>query len=387
MAALSVCIVDDDPMARMIAADTLAGLDYQVSECESGAQCLALFAPADPFDFDATPGAPPDVVLLDIDMPELNGFEVCRQLRAGGNESTHVIFVSGRDDMESRLQGFDAGGSDFIVKPYASQELLHHVGKSAAHVRERAAQQEQLSYAQRTAFSAMSSMGEMGAVLQFIRDSFSCLSAAQVADKALEACQSYGLNALLALRVGDVESHHALHRECTELEISILDYAAKLARIQQLGNRLVINYPNARLMVLDLPLDDAEKVDRLRDHLAIIAEGAEARTQSLRIERERAAQTEGILTAVGSLAATIADIESQQEQSRMKAHKVATDFNEKLLYMFLGMGLSPVHETRLAELAEDAMSEIAGELDQQAQMAERLRQASAALTQLLPRAD
>jgi len=383
-----VCIVDDDPMARMVAADALAGREYRITECESGEACLALFAPADPFDLDAPAAAlpdagAPDVVLLDINMPGMDGFEVCRRLRECGHEAVQVIFVSGRDDLESRLAGFDAGGSDFIVKPYSLKELHYHVTQVEAQARRLQEQAEMLSFAQKTAFSAMSSMGEMGAVLQFMRDSFTCHTLKELAARIIDAHQSYGLTVLVGLRLGDVESYFSARGECTELEISILDYVRKLGRLQQLGQRLVVNYPQVTLVVLDLPIDESEKVDRLRDHLAIIAEGAEARVLALAVEGERAAQTRGITRAVTALTATFAEIEAQQEYNRQTAHAVASQFHEKLMYAFLGMGLSTAHETRLAELAEEAMNQIAAELDHQAALAARLRETSSALASLV----
>lgn len=387
MSQFHVCIVDDDPLARMVAADALADHDYQISECESGEACLTLFAPADPFDFDASPAAaPPDVVLLDIEMPGMNGYEVCRRLRADGQE-TQVIFVSGHDDLESRLAAFDAGGSDFIVKPYAAKELQHHVRKIEAQACRQREQAEMLSFAQKTAFSAMSSMGEMGAVLQFIRESFTCHDAAGLAGKIIDAHRAYDLNVLVELRVGQQDSYYSTHGACTELEISILDYARKLGRLQQTGNRLVVNYPHVTLVVFDLPLDDKDKVDRLRDHLAIIAEGAEARVHGLQIETSRAAQARGIVSAVNALTATFAEIEARQDANRQLTLDVASEYHEQLLYIFIGMGLSTVQEARLAELAEDAMNRIASAMNDQAALAARLRQTSAALADLARQTD
>ncbi len=378
-----VCIVDDDPMARMIAADALAGRDYRVSECASGADCLALFAAADPFDFDAAPAAPPDVVLLDIEMPEMDGYEVCRRLRAEGNAGTHVIFVSGRDDLESRLASFDAGGSDFIVKPYAPKELQHHVAKIEALAQQHREQAEMLSYAQKTAFSAMSSMGEMGAVLQFMRDSFSCRTAAALAGRVVDAHRAYGLSALVGLRVGDADTYSCGQDERSELEVSILDYARKLGRLQQLGNRLVLNYPGITLVVLDLPLDDPERVDRLRDHLALIAEGASARVQGLEIEAARAAQSRGIVAAVNALTETWRQTEALRASNHQAVLDVAGSFDEKLLYAFVGMGLTAAQETQITEMASQAMGEIAGLLTRQAELEQRLREVTMALERLV----
>ncbi|MDX9994447.1 MAG: response regulator [Rhodocyclaceae bacterium] len=378
-----VCIVDDDPMARMVAADALGGRDYQISECATGAACLALFAAGDPFDFDATPVAPPDVVLLDIEMPEMDGYEVCRRLREGGHDGTQVIFVSGRDDLESRLASFDAGGSDFIVKPYAPKELQHHVAKVEQLALRQREHAEMLSYAQKTAFSAMSSMGEMGAVLQFMRDSFACQDAAALAERIIEAHRAYGLAVLVGLRVGDSDTYASSQGDQTELEASILDYARKLGRLQQLGNRLVLNYPHITLVVLDLPLADKEKVDRLRDHLALIAEGAAARVQGLELEAARAAQARGIVAAVNALTETFKQTAALRASNHRAVLDVAGSFDEKLIYAFLGMGLTTAQETQLTELAKDAMGEIAGLLASQAELEQRLREVTLALERLV----
>jgi len=382
MSTFHVCIVDDDPMARMVAADALEGHDCTIIECESGEDCLALFAAPDSFDLDAPPVRTPDIILLDINMPGIDGYEVCRRLRADGH-TTQIIFVSGRDDLESRLAGFDAGGSDFIVKPYSLKELHYHVARVEAQAQRLQEKEQMLAYAQQTAFSAMSSMGEMGAVLQFIRDSFTCATPTDLADKILAGLQSYGLNALISLKLGDRHFNRSLQGECTELEISILDYARKLTRIQQLGQRLVINYPDATLVVLDLPLDDADKVGRLRDHLAIIADGAEARLHALATEAERAIQAEGIRQAISVLTSTFIDIEKQQETNRLTARNVAIQFNEKLFYAFLGMGLSPQQEHTIAGLADEAMGDIVASLNSQAELSARLNKTTQALTELV----
>lgn len=371
-----VCIVDDDPMARMIAADALAEFHCRITECETGAECLALFDP-----FASEPA--PDLVLLDIEMPEMDGYEVCRRLRSEGNDAVQIIFVSGHDDLDSRLTGFDVGGSGFVVKPYALKELKHHVALVAAQARRQSDQSEQLNYARKTAFSAMSSMGEMGAVLQFMRDSFACRDTNDLAHKVFDVTRAYDLTALLALRHGDQVDCFNYAGTGNELEISILDYVRHMPRIQQLGDRLVINYPQASLVVLDLPTGDSEKVDRLRDHLAIVAEGADARVQGMTLEAEQAAQAQGIREAIVALASTFKKTEELQEIHRRTALDVAKSFHEKLLYAFLSMGLSEQQERELTELADGSMEEIAALMEEQATLALRLQDVTARLQGLL----
>ena len=78
-----------------------------------------------------------DVVLLDVNLPQIDGFEVCRRLRAG-EVWTPVLFLSGRTGVEDRVAGLDAGGDDYLVKPFALEELdarLRAVGRREARPR------------------------------------------------------------------------------------------------------------------------------------------------------------------------------------------------------------------------------------------------------------
>ncbi|MBA2560950.1 MAG: response regulator transcription factor, partial [Propionibacteriales bacterium] len=69
--------------------------------------------------------APPDLVVLDVMMPGLDGLEVCRRLRAGGD--VPVLMLTARDEVADRVQGLDAGADDYLAKPFALEELLARV--------------------------------------------------------------------------------------------------------------------------------------------------------------------------------------------------------------------------------------------------------------------
>jgi two-component system response regulator MprA len=68
---------------------------------------------------------PPDLVVLDIMLPGLDGYEVCRRLRAGGSIS--ILMLTAKDAVSDRVKGFDAGADDYVVKPFAFEELIARV--------------------------------------------------------------------------------------------------------------------------------------------------------------------------------------------------------------------------------------------------------------------
>ena len=73
----------------------------------------------------------PDLIVLDVMLPDLDGFEVCRRLRAEGDR-TPVLFLTARDATEDKVRGLTLGGDDYLVKPFSLEELVARVAGRAA---------------------------------------------------------------------------------------------------------------------------------------------------------------------------------------------------------------------------------------------------------------
>ncbi|MBE9156601.1 response regulator [Nodosilinea sp. LEGE 06152] len=143
-----ILLVDDLADNIRILVDTLSGQGYRIRAVRNGAMALI-----------GAKAAPPDVILLDIRMPLMDGFEVCRQLKADATtRHIPVIFLSALDEASDRIRAFDAGGADYISKPFLAVEVRarvqHHLTIRQLR-RQVMAQQERLaSVAQQTAEQA-----------------------------------------------------------------------------------------------------------------------------------------------------------------------------------------------------------------------------------------
>jgi two-component system response regulator MprA len=112
---MRILVVDDEPAVRD-AVDRALRLDgHEVALAEDGRAAL-----------DAVAAAPPDALVLDLLMPHVDGLEVCRRLRAAGDR-TPVLVLTARDAIADRVRGLDAGADDYLVKPFALEELLARV--------------------------------------------------------------------------------------------------------------------------------------------------------------------------------------------------------------------------------------------------------------------
>src|SRR5689334_14206805 len=107
-----VLVVDDDPKILSLLRRGLSFEGYQVETAEDGLGALT-----------AARDQPPDLVVLDVMMPGLDGLEVCRRLRAGA-EDVPILMLTARDTVPDRVAGLDAGADDYLVKPFAFPELL-----------------------------------------------------------------------------------------------------------------------------------------------------------------------------------------------------------------------------------------------------------------------
>ena len=108
-------MVDDEPAVRDALERALKAQHYAVSTAVDGRQAL-----------EAVADDPPELLLLDVLMPVMDGFEACRRLRELGDR-TPVLMLTARDAVGDRVEGLDAGADDYVVKPFALEELLARV--------------------------------------------------------------------------------------------------------------------------------------------------------------------------------------------------------------------------------------------------------------------
>jgi two-component system response regulator MprA len=109
---MRILVVDDDPAVSGALNRALRLEGYEVTLAADGPQALEEIAIR-----------PPDAVVLDIGLPTIDGLDVCRRLRAAGDD-TPVLMLTARDAINDRVQGLDAGADDYLVKPFALAELL-----------------------------------------------------------------------------------------------------------------------------------------------------------------------------------------------------------------------------------------------------------------------
>jgi two-component system OmpR family response regulator len=108
-------VVDDEAMILELLSGSLRLAGFEVLTAASGAEAVQ-----------AAASGRPDLVLLDVMMPDGDGFETLRRMRSGGAE-VPVIFLTARDEVSDRVRGFAVGGDDYVTKPFSLEELLGRI--------------------------------------------------------------------------------------------------------------------------------------------------------------------------------------------------------------------------------------------------------------------
>lgn len=265
----NIFIVDDDPISRHVLKAFLKDSGYTVTEFASGESILN------------TQQRLSGLILMDVEMPGINGIETCRRLKDLVDNQIRFIFISAHDNMETRLKAYDAGGSDYICKPYSRAELIRKVKVAEEDFHHHQGIMIRAEVAQQAAFSAISNLGENGILFDFLRTSHTIATVDELAASIRKAIKDFGLSVLLEIRHQGKNLCYSNNTECTPLEQAILEHARSKGRMVWIKECLVVNYDLITMVISGFDQEDEALVGRQRDHLAFIAEASNARIESL----------------------------------------------------------------------------------------------------------
>ena len=369
--AFKVFVVDDDPAVRDIICAILEE-EYPVQSFESAEECLAALAEKRP-----------DLILLDINLPGMNGYTLCRQLKNDSQlRQIPVMFVSGHDSPEERIAGYDAGGEDFIVKPFEPEELLRKVKVAQNMVRNQRTLAEQIEEAEHLSSLVIASMDETGILLQFMSKLIAMDNAQEIAEGLLELLHRYRLDGVVQVRMEGEPLTLSAAGTNLPLEVSVIEHVRDQGRIFEFSRRSVHNFERVTLMINNLPLDDPDYCGRLRDHLSVAAQGVDSRLKALLAEERSRRTQEGIQQALENVGNTIMELHEAHKENAEASSVLIVGLQETLLNSFYKLGLTDNQEKFLQNMVGDFMAQMVALLDRGIQTQDALSRLSNQLADL-----
>jgi len=291
--------VDDDSIARTLLRKVLAN-QFDIVSATSGAEALKICS-----------DHLPDLVLLDVMMPDMDGYETCRKLREFTN--IPIIFVTANNTLDIHLNAFDAGGDDIITKPVVKEILLRKVSLAIQRKNENQFLRSEKDSMQSMAMNFLSAIGESGVLQQFMQASLTCGSPELLGSNLVEAIRKFGLECSVLIRMDNACSIHSTHSEPNEIERTVLEQSVAMGRIFQFKQKLVVNYDHVSVIVNNMPSEESEKSGRVRDNITMLTEMTDTlcgnvsmrQTSHFRAEQFQVAMTTGFF-----------EIESLRDMSR-----------------------------------------------------------------------
>lgn len=348
---LSVVVIDDDPLSATMVAAALAE-DWSVQLFSDGASGLQACA-------SAAVGA----VVLDLHMPGMDGWEVCRRLRGdAATADLPVIFLSGASGQEARLACYAAGGDDFLSKPLDAQELRRKVAREVAVYQRMRALAGQVDELMQAVMSAADIAGDAGLVLDFQRRAAECDTEQGVARLLLDVLAGLGLEACLGPRAGDGFEPLNTRGEGSALELAILAQlgASDTAPSPQgIGPHTGWRSQRLLLFVRDLVLDrpptmareHADRMGRHIDTISMLLQGADRQLLAIEAQRSRS-QLAGSRQIVRLVRQTLVDIAERGQAQRQTVRQVFERLTQTVEDKFISLGLTQAQEDYLSDVIQ-----------------------------------
>lgn len=346
-----VLVVDDEPLMRELYSEALCDC-FDLSFAGSGADALTLLGD----------GIRPSAILMDVAMPNLDGYQTCRKLRQHDPEAPPVLFVSSHDQLEDRMRGYDAGGADYLCKPFEAAELEAKIRLQIQADSQRRNLHAERDEAVRAVLSSADMAGELGVVLDFQRRLNACASPESLATLLFDALALYGLEACVRLRTGSQALSLSSGGPCTALEQSILNALESRKegpRIQPFQSNTSFNFGSIVLFVRmlamqrgeDMAEEDRQRHGRIIDNIALLLEAAVSRL--LAIEGEVALRDLGATRRLIDVASqTLHDVVKRNEVMANDVRRAFEALQSELEVSFIQLGLTAQQEDLVSDLVK-----------------------------------
>ena len=343
-----ILVVDDEPINLRYVIKCLEE-KHPISLASSGEKALKLAQ---------NPESKPALILLDVMMPGLNGYETCRELTSNPDtQDIDIIFVTANDSVEEKLKGYDAGGIDYLTKPVDPDELQHKVELALSNREKRINLEEEKSAVSDTAMTALMSSGELGVVLEFLRHSFTVNTASELAKLVIAALSNYSLTGSVQIRFFDEQINQGTAGPVNAIDKELMFRIRNSGRILENEQMLFINFGDITLLVKSLAEPDPEKTGRIRDNLTILLEGANSRLEAIKSLHLNEISRQNLQKLVATSKKALLKVENIQKEHKENSVRILDSLLNNLEKGFSTWGLTDEQEQILLKMIQSGIDE------------------------------
>ena len=369
----TIFVVDDDKTTRLLLTSMLTG-KYAVEAFDTAESCLERLSQE-----------LPDLLLLDVGLPGMDGYELCRTIKDLPQcKEIPVVFLSGHDSPDDVMAGYDAGGQDYIVKPFdvvglsLKIENLRRIGQN------KKALQEQASASDELATLVLANLDEYAVLIKFLRSLNECGNIQETVEAILRSLAAFHLEGAVQIRLRNFEKTFSKAGENWPLEIAVINHIRSLERIFEFRTHCAYNFEHITIMVTNMPVADADLCGRIRDHLAIAAEAADAKLIALQSFEDNAAMRDEIQNLLQAVGQTVQSYSQKYTEARFRGSLLyTTRILDDLLAAFAHLGMSSQQEEEILAMVKDSSNKLIDIYDIAGESQETLGELSLKLSGIL----
>jgi DNA-binding response OmpR family regulator len=340
-----ILIVDDEPFNCEIMQEILEQ-HYDLKIVYNGQECL-----------DMAPQWLPDLILLDISMPSMSGYDVCKQLKGSvKTQDVQITFVSALDTLADRLAGYEVGGDDYITKPFNAQELLKKVEVAFKNKSIQRQLENNADRAMKTALSAMTSTNEIGMVLQFISATFHCNEYDCLAQLIVDSIAALGYRSTVQIRAEGREFDKCSEGAINPLEVAVLNRISHEDEHLDIGPRTILNFEHVSVLIKGMPVNDEDEYERIKENMAVIAEATEVRINAIEAQNALLSRA-GLLEVLRHAQQTLNELNQQQAEHKHKMLSLIKRLKKTLHGKMVAANISVFHIDPLMDVVHKAQKE------------------------------
>ena len=335
---LKLLSIDDDPFVHRMVIRSLDN-NYIVTTANNGDDGII-----------TAQKEQPDIILLDVEMPGMNGYEVCDKLKqTTTTENIPIIFLSSLSNSRSKMLGYEAGGTDFLVKPFDTPELIAKLNAITNLTQASLKLKNQMEYATSTAFTAMKGSSELGLAIQYIESSYAIKDCASLAKSFLKITTSLKLNCTIMFQIAGERLYFTSNGDpCSPLETQVISTLfEKKDRFVDFGCRTQINYPLVALLIKDMPIDDMEAYGRFKDFLPTMLGVTDAKINILETEVNQKNQSQLLIDAFSEVRKILTSYANTLEGNQSSAIELLQTMLTEMEHEVPDLGLDEDQEKHL----------------------------------------
>ena len=326
---MKILIVEDDMTSQMMLKSMLT--DHTLTLVDSGEAGLEKII-ADT----------PDIIILDINLPGIDGYETCRQLRLlPKTVSTPVIFLSSYTELKDRLEAYGSGGNDYVGKPFDRTEFVSKIKFFTEIIRKRQIAEQDQKSSEDLIMVMQTSAANLQSISRFIQATLYCDDLDSLYWHFFKAAKEIDLKCVLQVDCDFGKEIRSADGNISNLEYEIMGLSSAAERIHSFGqDRAIYSWGHATLLT--------RNVGNLIDTIAIFMDALEAGIKLIDTEHKLLQQVE--------------DREKQNTQLEKRVEKSLEEMNYELKEAILSLGLLSVLEVDDEELLNEIMDRFNNEI-------------------------